>query len=230
MTDAMFQVLVVEDDAGIRGILRTLLEAEGYRVIEAERAERAILDARGHRPDILLVDLGLPDGDGLTVIRRVREFSPVPIVVLSARTLEADKIAALDAGADDYVTNPFSSMELLARARAVLRRNVRAAEPGAALEIGELKVDLGRREAAGPAGAVHFTPLEYRLLECLARNAGLIVTQENIIREVWGPDRIYDTRGLRVYIKMLRQKIEPDPHQPRYLVTETGVGYRLRIE
>lgn len=230
MTDAMFQVLVVEDDPGIRGVLRTLLEAEGYRVIEAMTADRALIDARSHRPDILLVDLGLPDGDGLTVIRQIREFSAVPIVVLSARTLEADKIAALDAGADDFVTKPFSSNELLARARAVLRRNVRAADPGAPLKIGNLEIDLTRREALGPNGAVHFTPLEYRLIECLARNAGLIVTQENIIREVWGPDRIYDTRGLRVYIKMLRQKIEPDPRQPRHLVTETGVGYRLRIE
>jgi two-component system KDP operon response regulator KdpE len=230
VTDAMFQILVVEDDAGIRGVLRTLLEAQGYRVIEAATAERALLDARGHRPDILLVDLGLPDGDGLTVIRAVREFSTVPVVVLSARTLENDKIAALDAGADDYVTKPFSSMELLARVRAVLRRNVRAADPTAALQIGTLRIDLALREAQGPAGAVHLTPLEFRLLECLARNAGLIVTQEHIIREVWGPDRIYDTRGLRVYIKMLRQKLEPDPHQPRYLLTETGVGYRLKID
>ncbi len=230
MTDAMFQVLIVEDDAGIRAVLRMLLEAEGYRVVEAVSAERAVLEARSHRPDILLVDLGLPDGDGLSVIRAVRAFAPVPIVVLSARTLESDKIAALDAGADDYVTKPFSSMELLARVRAVLRRNVRAADPAATLQIGDLRVDLVRRQALGPDGPVHLTPLEFRLLECLARNLGLIVTQETLIREVWGPDRIYDTRGLRVYIKMLRQKIEPDPHQPRFLLTETGVGYRLQVE
>jgi two-component system KDP operon response regulator KdpE len=226
----MFQVLIVEDDAGIRAVLRMLLEAEGYRVVEAVSAERAVLEARSHRPDILLVDLGLPDGDGLSVIRAVRAFAPVPIVVLSARTLESDKIAALDAGADDYVTKPFSSMELLARVRAVLRRNVRAADPAATLQIGDLRVDLVRRQALGPDGPVHLTPLEFRLLECLARNLGLIVTQETLIREVWGPDRIYDTRGLRVYIKMLRQKIEPDPHQPRFLLTETGVGYRLQVE
>jgi len=199
-------------------------------VHETDTLRQGLIDAGTRKPDLIVLDLGLPDGDGIEFLRDLRAWSQVAVIVLSARVDEADKIAALDAGADDYVTKPFSSMELLARARAVLRRNVRAAEPGAALEIGELKVDLGRREAAGPAGAVHFTPLEYRLLECLARNAGLIVTQENIIREVWGPDRIYDTRGLRVYIKMLRQKIEPDPHQPRYLVTETGVGYRLRIE
>ena len=226
----MFQVLIVEDDAGIRAVLRTLFTAEGYRIIEAETAERAVLEARSHRPDVMLVDLGLPDRHGLVVIRAVREFSPVPIVVLSARAMETDKIAALDAGADDYVTKPFGSHELLARVRAVLRRHVRAAEPSAVLQIGNLRVDLAHRETQGPAGPLHLTPLEFRLLECLARNAGLNVTQENLIREVWGPDRIHDTRGLRVYIKMLRQKLEPDPHQPRYLLTETGVGYRLKLE
>ena len=176
------------------------------------------------------VDLGLPDQDGQTVIREIRAFSPVPIIVLSARTMEAEKVRALDSGADDYVTKPFNSRELLARVRAALRRSARSAEQPPTVKIGDLTVNLGTREATGPAGSVHFTPLEYRLLGCLFRGHGLVVTQDQIIREVWGPDRITDTRSLRAYVKMLRQKLEPDPARPRYLVTEPGVGYRLNLE
>lgn len=227
MTETMFRILVVEDDAGLRDLLRTLLEAEGYRVIEAETAARALIEARSHKPDAVLADLGLPDRDGQAVIRSIREFSPVPIIVLSARAMEADKVLALDGGADDYVTKPFSSTELLARVRAALRRSARSAEQRETLRLGRLTVDLGTREAVGPDGNVHFTPVEYRLLACLAHGHGLIVTQEQIIREVWGPDRVTDTRGLRSYVKMLREKIEPDPARPRFLVTEPGVGYRL---
>jgi two-component system KDP operon response regulator KdpE len=223
----MFRILVVEDDAGLRDVLRTLLEAEGYRVIEAETAARALIEARSHKPDAVLADLGLPDRDGQTVIRSIREFSPVPIIVLSARAMEADKVLALDGGADDYVTKPFSSTELLARVRAALRRSARSAEQHETLRLGGLTVDLGTRVAVGPDGDVHFTPVEFRLLACLARGHGLIVTQEQIIRDVWGPDRVTDTRGLRSYVKMLREKIEPDPGRPRILVTEPGVGYRL---
>ena len=227
MTETMFRILVVEDDAGLRDVLRTLLEAEGYRVIEADTAARALIEARGHKPDAVLADLGLPDRDGQVVIRSIREFSPVPIIVLSARAMEADKVLALDGGADDYVTKPFSSTELLARVRAALRRSARSAEQRETLRLGRLTLNLGTREAVGPEGSVHFTPIEYRLLACLARGHGLIVTQEQIIREVWGPDRVTDTRGLRSYVKMLREKIEPDPSLPRFLVTEPGVGYRL---
>jgi len=227
MTETMFRILVVEDDAGLRDVLRTLLEAEGYRVIEAETAARALIEARSHKPDAVLADLGLPDRDGQVVIRSIREFSPVPIIVLSARAMEADKVLALDGGADDYVTKPFSSTELLARVRAALRRSARSAEQRETLRLGRLTLNLGTREAVGPEGSVHFTPVEYRLLACLARGHGLIVTQEQIIREVWGPDRVTDTRGLRSYVKMLREKIEPDPSLPRFLVTEPGVGYRL---
>lgn len=230
MTETMFRILVVEDDAGLRDVLRTLLEAEGYRVIEAETAARALIEARSHKPDAVLADLGLPDRDGQAVIRSIREFSPVPIIVLSARAMEADKVLALDGGADDYVTKPFSSTELLARVRAALRRGARSAEQRETLRLGKLTVNLGTREAFGPEGNVHFTPVEYRLLACLARGHGLIVTQEQIIREVWGPDRVTDTRGLRSYVKMLREKIEPDPGLPRVLVTEPGVGYRLIVE
>ncbi len=226
----MHQVLVVEDEPAIRNVLRVLLEAGHYRVIEADTAMRAQIEARSHKPDLLLIDLGLPDGDGLTVIRRVRAWSPVPIIVLSARTMEEQKIAALDAGADDYVAKPFSAPELLARVRAALRRGVRAADPTAVLRLGGLELDLAGREAHGAAGEVHLTPLEYRVIECLARHLGAIVMQNQLIREVWGPDRIGDSRSLRGCIRNLRAKLEPDPHKPRYLLTEVGLGYRLRAD
>lgn len=229
MTQALHQVLIVEDEPDIRGILRTLLKTAGYRVIETETAARAIVEARSHKPDLLLVDLGLPDADGLKVIRAVREWSPVPVVVLSARTMESQKIEALDAGADDYVTKPFSAPELLARVRAALRRNVRGAEQVPNLQIGSIAIDLARRQAVGPDGDVHFTPLEYRVLESLARQSGMIVTQRQLINEAWGPDKAGDTRSLRVCIKNLRAKLEPDPAQPQYLLTEAGVGYRLLL-
>jgi two-component system KDP operon response regulator KdpE len=230
MTQAMHQVLIIEDEPAIRSVLRVLLEAQGYRVVEADTAARAEIETRSHKPDLLLVDLGLPDADGLKVVRRVRAWSQVPIVVLSARTMEEQKIAALDAGADDYVTKPFSAPELLARLRAALRRDVRGAAPAAVLRFATLRVDLARREAQGEQGELHLTPLEYRVLACLARHLGAIVMQRQLIREVWGPERQDDSRSLRVCIKNLRAKLEPDPRQPRYLVTETGLGYRLRAD
>ena len=229
MTHAMHRVLVVEDEPEIRNIVRVLLEAEGYRVAEAATAARAEIAARTEKPDLVLLDLGLPDGDGVAVVRRIRAWSPVPIVVLSARTLEEQKIQALDAGADDYVIKPFSAPELLARVRAALRRNAQAAAHVAQLRLGAYDLDLKQRIAHGPDGEIHLTPNEFRVLECLARNAGLIVTQQQIIREVWGPGREHDSRNLRVVIRSLRQKLEPDPPRPRYLVTEAGVGYRLRV-
>jgi two-component system KDP operon response regulator KdpE len=230
MTEAMHQVLVIEDEPAIRGVLKVLLEAEHYRVIEADTALRAEIESRSHKPDLLLLDLGLPDGDGLAIIRRVRAWSPVPIIVLSARTQEEQKIAALDAGADDYVTKPFSAAELTARVRAALRRNVRGTEQTGMLKLGAVRIDLHKRAASGAAGEIHLTPLEYRVLESLARHLGAIVTQQQLIREVWGPDRLGDTRGLRVCILSLRGKVEADPHKPRYLVTEAGLGYRLRAD
>jgi two-component system KDP operon response regulator KdpE len=225
----MHQVLVVEDEPGIRRILRVLLESEQYRVVEAETAARAEVESRAHKPDLLIVDLGLPDGSGLDVIRGVRNWSPVPIVVLSARTMEEQKVAALDAGADDYVTKPFGAPELLARIRAALRRNVRTAQQQPRLALGAVEIDLARRIATGPDGEIHLTPLEYRVLGCLARQSGLIVTRGQLLREVWGPAQD-DARNLRACIKNLRQKIERDPRAPRHLLTETGVGYRLVTE
>ena len=258
MTRAMYQVLIVEDEPEIRRVLRVLLETESYRIIEAESMARGEIETRSHKPDLLLVDLGLPDGDGLKLIRRIRSWSPVPIVVVSARAMEEQKIAALDAGADDYVTKPFSAPELLARVRAALRRGARGADQLPILKFGDATVDLTRREAtlanggdladaagspdagsaagaggsadAGDPAEVHLTPLEYRVLDSLARHAGLIVTQAQLIREVWGPERLGDTRSLRVCMKNLRAKLEPDPKRPRYLITEAGLGYRLRSD
>ena len=230
MTTAMHQVLLVEDEPGIRGVVRLMLQSANYRVVEADTAARAEIEARTHRPDLLIVDLGLPDSDGLDVIRRVRAWSPVPIIVLSARTMEEQKVAALDAGADDYVAKPFGSSELLARVRAALRRSVRSDAAMAQLCIGSAEVDLRRRAARSAGGELHLTPLEYRVLECLARNPGMIVTQRQLLREAWGPDRAGDTRSLRVCIRNLRAKLEPDPSRPTYIVTEAGLGYRLRLD
>lgn len=228
MTQAMHQILVIEDEPAIRAVLRVLLEEENYRVIEAGSAARGEIEARSHKPDLVLIDLGLPDEDGVAVIRRLRQWSPVPIVVLSARTMESQKVAALDAGADDYVTKPFGAPELLARVRAGLRRSSRGTDALPELTLGEVQIDLARRAAIGSAGAIHFTPLEYRVLECLARQAGMIVTSRQLLREAWGPDRVGDSGALRVCVKGLRDKLEPDPRRPRFLVTEAGIGYRLR--
>ncbi len=228
MTEAMHQILVVEDDAAIRQVIRALLESVPYRVIEAESLARGDVEARTHKPDLVLLDLGLPDGDGATLIRNVRAWSPVPVIVLSARTQEEQKIAALDAGADDYVTKPFGAPELLARVRAALRRRAQGTEPHPVLGLGDVRLDLSLRKATGPTGEVHLTPIEFRVIESLARRAGKIVMQNDLIREVWGPTHVGDTRNLRVAIRNLRAKIEPDPRRPRYLLTEIGLGYRLQ--
>jgi two-component system, OmpR family, KDP operon response regulator KdpE len=228
MTSAMHALLIVEDEPALRGMLVTTLEAENYRIIEAGSAGRALTEARTHRPDLILLDLGLPDRDGLEVITEVREWSAMPIVVLSARSQEEQKILALDAGADDYITKPFTAGELLARVRAALRRGAKSGESAASISIGDIQLDLARRHAERADGVeVHLTPVEFRLLECLARNAGMVVTHRKLLKEVWGPDRIDQTQYLRVYMKTLREKLEQDPARPRHLVTEIGIGYRL---
>jgi len=230
VTQAMHQVLVVEDDPGIRDVLRALLAAANYRVIEAVSAARGEIEARTHKPDVAIVDLGLPDRDGVDLIRGVRSWSALPIIVLSARTAEDQKIAALDAGADDYVTKPFAAPELLARVRAALRRAATGALTSSVIRLGAVVIDLARREVRGLPASEHLTPLEFRVLENLARQPGTIVKQDRLIREVWGPAQVDDTRGLRVCIRKLRAKLEPDPQRPKYLVTEAGLGYRLYVD
>lgn len=229
MTQRMHRLLVIEDDAELRAMLQTLLESQQYRVVTAESGRVGLVEARANRPDLVLVDLGLPDADGLDVIRAIRTFAAVPILVLTARTMESEKVRALDAGADDYVTKPFGAGELLARVRAALRRVVAPTE-SAEVRFGDVTVDLVARTASTKGEPLHLTPLEFRLLACLQAHAGLIVTQQQLIREVWGPGRAGDARGLRTYVKFLRQKLEPDAGRPRYLLTEAGVGYRLLVD
>jgi two-component system KDP operon response regulator KdpE len=225
----MHVVLIFEDDRALQNILRMLFEANGFRVVVAGTAARGEQDARLHRPDAVVVDLGLPDGDGLNVITAIRAWSPMPIIVLSGRTAEAERLAAFERGADDYVIKPFSAPELLARVRAVVRRHVRGELPMAVLQLGSVSVDLCRRVAHRGSGDVRLTPLEHRILETLARHRDRIVTHETLIREVWGPHRD-DARALRVYIGSLRRKLEIDPGRPKHILTEPGMGYRLVIE
>lgn len=221
-------VLIVEDDAPIRRFVRTALEGEGMHVTEADCAQRGLIDAATRRPDLLILDLGLPDRDGVELIRELRTWSSSPVLVLSARTDEADKVRALDAGADDYLTKPFGVPELLARIRALQRRIVQPAQAASTvLCFGELTVDLVRRSVTRVGEAVHLTPIEYRLLALLATNAGRMMTQRQLLKDVWGPGHIEDGHYLRVFIASLRKKIEADPLRPRLIKTETGVGYRL---
>jgi DNA-binding response OmpR family regulator len=220
-------VLLVEDDAEIRRFVRATLAAEGHRVVEAGTGHRGLIDAASHKPDLAVVDLGLPDTDGTSVIRRIREWSSMPIIVLSARSHERSKIEALDAGADDYVTKPFAVGEFLARVRAALRHAARPAEGGMVLKIGETRIDVAARHAERAGERIHLTATELRLLACLARHLGMVVTHARLLEEVWGPGHRADTHYLRVYMKQLRDKLEPDPVEPRHILTETGVGYRL---
>ena len=228
MTGLRPTILVIEDEPEIRRFLRTSLGAEGYRVVEAETGERGVIDAGTHKPDLAIVDLGLPDLDGVEVIRRIRAWSRMPVVVLSARAREQAKIEALDAGADDYVTKPFGVGELLARVRVALRHSARAATGGAkTVHLGKVEVDLERRRIAREGRDVHLTPIEFRLLACLAQHLGMVVTHRQLLREVWGPSHVEHNHYLRIYMKQLRDKLEIDPVRPRHFVTETGVGYRL---
>jgi two-component system KDP operon response regulator KdpE len=223
-------VLVVEDEPQVRRFLRPALEGQGYRVVEAATAREAIVLASTHNPDCVLLDLGLPDGEGVDVTRRLREWSAMPIIVVSARGQEADKVAALDAGADDYLTKPFGISELLARLRVAQRHAARFRDdaPEPVFEAEGLRVDLGRREVTRDGEPVHLTPLEYKLLATLVQHYGKVLTHRQLLKEVWGPSAVSETQYLRVYMAQLRHKIEKDPARPALLMTETGVGYRLR--
>ena len=227
-------VVVIEDEPQIRRFVRSALEGEGWLVHEADTAKKGLTEAGTRKPDLLVLDLGLPDGSGLDVIRDVRGWSAVPIIVLSARSDEADKIAALDAGADDYLTKPFGVGELLARVRANLRRPRTATGDGAGAEMsdpifrfGEVAVDRQARIVRRAAAEVHLTPIEYRLLSVLMANVGRVLTHRQLLREVWGPSHADQSHYLRIYMGHLRQKLEADPTQPQHLLTETAVGYRL---
>ncbi|MEP7063321.1 MAG: response regulator [Betaproteobacteria bacterium] len=227
MADARQTILVVEDEPEIRRFLRVSLGIEGYRVVESATGHRGSIDAGSHKPDLAIVDLGLPDIDGIEVIRRIREWSPMPVIVLSARVQEHSKIAALDAGADDYVTKPFGMGELLARVRAALRHSVRSGSGTPVLRLGSAIVDLEKRTARRGAEEVHLTPIEFRLLSVLAKHLGMVVTHRQLLNEVWGPSHQGDTHYLRIYMKQLRDKLEDDPVRPAHMHTETGIGYRL---
>ena len=219
-------LLIVEDEPEIRRFLRSALAAEGYRIVESANARRGTIDAGTHKPDLAIVDLGLPDRDGREVIRAIRTWSSMPILVLSARAQERSKVEALDAGADDYVTKPFGIGELLARVRAALRHAARTPS-GQVLRLGESVVDLEKRRAVREGSEVHLTPIEFKLLGCLAKHLGMVVTHRHLLSEVWGPSHVEHTHYLRIYLKQLRDKLEADPVRPKYLITETGVGYRL---
>jgi len=220
------KVVVIEDEPPIQRFLRVSLMAHGYEVIEAGSGAEGLRQATAHRPDAVILDLGLPDMDGMEIIRLIREWSSLPIIVLSARGQEHDKVAALDAGADDYLTKPFGVGELLARLRVGLRHAAPIPEEPV-FSAGSLRLDLASRQLYVSGKEVRLTPLEYRLLSTLVRHAGKVVTHRQLLKEVWGPDCVQETHYLRVYMGHLRHKIEADPARPRILLTEPGVGYRL---
>jgi two-component system KDP operon response regulator KdpE len=228
MTDPVPVVIVIEDEPKIRRFIKLALEAEACQVHEADTVQRGLIEAGTRKPDLVVLDLGLPDGDGLDFIRDLRTWSDIPIIVLSARTTESDKVGALDAGADDYLTKPFGSAELLARVRAQLRRRSRTGDSGATvIEFGTLRVDLGRRIVERAGTPLHLTPIEYRLLAYLITHPDRVLTHRQLLKDIWGPSHAEDSHYVRVYMGALRKKLEDDPSQPRHIVTETGVGYRF---
>ena len=225
-------VVLIEDELQIRRFLRATLSGQGYRLFEATTGADGLIEVASRQPDVVIVDLGLPDMDGLEVIRRLREWTTVPVIVLSARGQERDKVTALDAGADDYVSKPFGAGELLARIRVALRHTAGASHEGdeAAFKVGELEVDQLRRHVTIRGAEIKLTPIEYKLLTTLVRHAGKVVTHQQLLREVWGPSHDDQAHYVRVYMAHLRHKLEVEPARPRYLLTEPGVGYRLNVE
>ena len=227
MTEPVRVVVVVEDEKQIRRFVRTALESEGCRVFEAQSGREGLTEAATRKPDLVILDLGLPDLDGVEFIRDLRTWSVLPIIVLSARTDENDKIAALDAGADDYLTKPFGVGELLARVRAALRRGATGSGGEPVVAFGDIRLDLANRSVLRDGSTVHLTPIEYRLLSLLAGNAGKVLTHRQLLRDVWGPSHVEHSHYLRIYMAQLRQKLEADPARPRHFLTEPGVGYRF---
>lgn len=229
MTGSELRLLVVDDEKAIRRYLRVALEAQHIKVMEAVSGEEAIRAVAAEHPQVVILDLGLPDLDGVEVTRRIREWTDVPIIILSVREQESEKIAALDAGADDYLTKPFGTGELMARIRAALRRSYRK-ENEPVVEVGELRIDLERRQVSAAGQEIQLTPTEYEILRWLAQNQGKVLTHRQLLQKVWGVTSEEDLHLLRVNISNLRHKIEPDPTRPRYLRTEAGVGYRLQAD
>jgi len=231
VSESPHTVVIVEDEPHIRRFVRTALEAQRWNVFEAGTVAQGLIEAGTRRPDLVILDLGLPDGNGVDFLRDLRAWSKVAVIVLSARTDETDKIAALDAGADDYITKPFGVGELMARVRVALRRGQSSSEAGTAtFSFGDVVVDFTTRRVQRAGAAVHLTPIEYRLLSMLISNAGRVLTHRNMLREVWGPSHSEHTHYLRIYMGQLRQKLEADATRPQYIVTETGVGYRLVVD
>lgn len=232
MTDVALLILIVEDEPQMQKFLRASLSAAGYRVMEASTGAEGLTLARMHNPDLVLLDLGLPDMDGMEVTKQLREWSRKPIIVISARGQESDKVEALDVGADDYLTKPFGTEELMARMRVALRHAARVGEDRLepTLTIGELTIDLDKRQVFVAGREVHLTPNEYKLFAYLMKNAGKVLTHRQLLKEVWGPAYATQTHYLRVYMVQLRHKLEAEAARPRYLVTEPGVGYRLKVE
>lgn len=224
-------IIVIEDDPPIRRFLRTGLSTQGFNVFEADTGKQGIIEAGVRKPDLVILDLGLPDMDGVEVIKAIRTWSAIPIIILSARSSEQHKIDALDAGADDYLTKPFGFGELLARIRVALRHAIRPMEHIKAdvFVTANLKVDLHNRVVSIDEQEVHLTPIQYRLLVVLVKHAGRVLTQQQILKEVWGPSYSENAHYLRIYMSQLRQKLEADPTQPKFLLTESGVGYRLKV-
>jgi two-component system KDP operon response regulator KdpE len=230
MTPTHSVALLVEDERQIRRFVRTAMEAEGWHIVEADTLKQGLIDAGTRKPDLVILDLGLPDGNGVEFIHAFRGWSSVPVIVLSARVDETDKIAALDAGADDYLTKPFGVGELLARVRATSRRQA-ASSTGidTVFRFGNVEVDQANRVVRKAGAVLHLTPIEYRLLTLLIGNAGKVLTHRHLLREVWGPSFVESNHYVRIYVAQLRQKLEADPAQPRHILTETGVGYRFQI-
>lgn len=229
MNDINPLILIVEDDQQTRHFLKNSLSHKGWRTIEADSGKAGLAIAKSEHPDMVILDLGLPDMDGISVTKRLRQFSDLPILILSARSQEQNKIMALDAGADDYLTKPFGRGELDARLRALLRRVARAMNNSEIVESGQLKIDLLRRKVFIMGNEMHISPIEFRLLSILARHAGLVVTHRQLLKEVWGIEHINDQHYLRIYMGQIRHKLEENPARPRYVLTEVGVGYRLAV-